>query len=88
MENRGNIRVTEAGCRAGFTQKTNSCRLIADIFFANDLQGHWTQEMNIERLVCYTHRTPTQFVKGAVVAPRNLVMVETAIIGPRPTIAR
>src|SRR5271165_4664654 len=37
MENRGNIRVTEASCRAGFTQKTKACRLIADIFFANDL---------------------------------------------------
>ena len=43
--------------------------------------------MNIERLVGYTHRTPTQFVKGAVVAPRNLVMVETTVIGPRRTIA-
>ena len=43
--------------------------------------------MNIERLVGYTHRTPTQFVKGAVVAPRNLVMVETTVIRPRRTIA-
>ena len=43
--------------------------------------------MNIERLIGYTHRTPTQFVKGAVVAPRNLVMVETTVIGPRRTIA-
>ncbi len=40
--------------------------------------------MNIERLVGYTHRTPTQFVKGAVVAPRNLVMVATTVIRARP----
>lgn len=44
--------------------------------------------MNIECLVGYTHRAPTQFLKGAVVAPRNLVMVETAVIGPRRTITR
>ena len=44
--------------------------------------------MKIERPVGYTHRTAPQFVKGAVAAPGNLVMVATAIVRPRRTIAR
>ena len=44
--------------------------------------------MNIERLVGYTHCAAAQFIKGAVVAMRNLVMVETAFIRARGTIAQ
>ena len=42
--------------------------------------------MNIECLIGYTHRASTQFVKGPVVAPRDLVVVATAVISAQRTI--
>src|SRR5271157_707354 len=40
VEDRGNIRMSHlCGC-ARFTQKTKSCRLVAHIFFADNLQRH------------------------------------------------
>src|SRR5208283_5465829 len=76
MEDRGNVRVTNARRCACFTQKTKSRRFIADIFFVNELQGHRTPEMNIERLVGYTHRTPAQFDGFPVFALHQLVVVK------------
>ena len=40
VEDRGNIGMTDAGCRAGFAQKTKTRRLVVKISFADDFQGH------------------------------------------------
>ena len=41
MEDRGNIRVTNARRCACFTQKTKPCRFISEVSLTDDFQRHW-----------------------------------------------
>jgi hypothetical protein len=51
VENRGNIRVTNARRRAGFAQKAKSRRFITDILLADDFQRHGAAQIDVERFV-------------------------------------
>jgi hypothetical protein len=55
VEDRRNIRVTKAGRRAGFAQKTKPRRFITEISLTNNFQGHWAVQIDIERLISDSH---------------------------------
>src|SRR5271165_583679 len=62
--------------RAGFAQKTESRRFVANIFFADDFQGHGTVKIDVKRLVSDAHRTPTQLDRFAVFARHQLIVLK------------
>src|SRR5271157_4093214 len=47
----------------------------------DDFQRHSVTQDRIEGTVGDAHSAPAQFVKTAVVAPHNLVMIKTALVG-------
>ena len=77
MEDRGNIRVTNAGRRAGFAQKTKPRRFITEIFFADDFQCHGAVQIDVERFVSDAHRTATQLDRFPVFARHQLIMLKS-----------
>ena len=68
VEDRGNIRVTDAGRRTGFAQKTKPRRFITEISFADDFQCHRASQIDVERFVSDPHRTATQLDRFPVFA--------------------
>jgi hypothetical protein len=62
VENRGNIRVTNARRRAGFAQKAKPRRFITEISLTDDFQCHGAVQIDVDRFVSDPHRTATQQV--------------------------
>jgi hypothetical protein len=75
VEDRGNIRVTNACRCTGFAQKTEPRRFITKVPLADDLQSHGAAQIDVESLVCDAHCTPTQFDRFPVFAHHQLVVV-------------
>jgi hypothetical protein len=46
------------------------------------LERHGVPQDGVQGPVGDTHSAPAQLVKAAVIAPHNLVMIETAVIRP------
>jgi hypothetical protein len=63
--------------RPGFTQETKLCRFVTQVPFANDLQGHRTPQVDIERLVGDTHSSPTQLDRSAIVVQHHFIVLES-----------
>ena len=64
--------------RTGFSQKAQPGRFIADIFFADDFQGHWASQIDIERFVSNPHGAAAQFDRFAVLVEHHLIVLEPA----------
>src|ERR1700730_13208699 len=62
---------------AGFAQKTKSCRLVTEIFLADDFQCHGAVEIDVERLVSDPHRTATQLDRFPVLARHQLIVLKS-----------
>ena len=77
VEDRGNIRVTDAGRCACFTQKAKPCRFVVEISCADDLQRHRTVKVHVERFVRDTHRTATQLDRFPIFAGHHLVVLKS-----------
>ena len=77
MEDRGNIRVPDAGGGASLAQETKLGRFITQIAFANDLQGYRTTKVNIERLVGDAHRAATQLDRSASPVEGHFIVFES-----------
>src|SRR6202008_739234 len=77
MENRGNVWMTEASCRARLAHKTKSHRLVSEIPFVNDLQCHRTVQIDVTRFIGHTHRPATQLDRTSVFALQQFIIVET-----------
>ena len=77
MEDRGNIRVTDAGRCARFAQKTKPCRFVAEISLADDFQSHGAVQIDVERLVSDAHRTPTQLDRFPVFALHQFIVLKS-----------
>jgi hypothetical protein len=76
VEDRRNVRVTNARRRAGFTDKTKPRRFITEISLTDDFQCHWATQIDIERFVSDAHRAPTQLDRFPVFALHQLVVVK------------
>ena len=79
MEDRGDIRVADAGRCTRFAQKTKPSRFVTEISFADDFQCHGALQIDIERFVSNAHRTATQLERFPVFA---LDKFDSAQIGP------
>ena len=77
VEDRGNVRVTNARRRAGFAQKTKPRRFITEISLADDFQCHRAAQIDVERLVSDAHRTATQLDRFPVFARHQLVVLKS-----------
>ena len=53
--------------RPGLAEETKASLFVTQITFANDLQGHRTTQVNVERLVGDPHCPTTQLDRSAVV---------------------
>ena len=60
VEDRGYVRVTDAGCCTCFTQKSKPGRLITEVSLTDDFQSHGAAQIDIERFVSDPHRTAPQ----------------------------
>src|SRR5262249_44932809 len=78
VKDRGNIRVTNARCCTGFAQKTKPRRFIAQVPFANNLQGHRVSQIDVERLVSDPHRSSTQLDRFPVFARHQFVVLKSS----------
>ena len=76
VEDRGNIRMTDAGRRPRLAQETKPCRLITEIVFAYDLQCHGAVQIDVEGFVSDAHRTATQLDRFPVFALHQFVMLK------------
>ena len=76
VEDRGNVRMADAGRRARFTQETKSSRLVTQVAFADDLQRHRTLQIDVERLVSNPHRAATQFDRISILVGHQFVVLE------------
>src|SRR6516162_8468087 len=77
VEDRSNIRVTNARRRAGFAQKTKPRRFITEIPLADDLQRHGAVQIHVERLVSDAHRPATQLDWFPVFGHHQSVMLKS-----------
>src|SRR5580704_15898286 len=76
VEDRGNIRMADAGRRSRLPQETETCRLFTEIFFAYDFQCHGAVQIDVERFVSDAHRTATQLDRFPVFALHQFVMLK------------
>ena len=76
MEDRGNVRVANAGRRTRFAQETKPSRFVTEIFFADDFQCHGTSQIDIERFVSDPHRTATQLDRFSIFVGHQLIMLK------------
>src|SRR5271166_6270980 len=76
VEDRGNIRMADAGRRTRLAQETETCRLFTEIFFAYDFQSHGAVQIDVERFVSDAHRTATQLARFPVFALHQFVMLK------------
>ena len=70
--------MTDAGRRTGFTQKTKPRRFVAEIFFADDFQGHGVSQIDIEGLVGDTHSAATQLDRSAILIQRQFIVLKAS----------
>src|ERR1700757_2576293 len=63
--------------RAGLAQKTKARRFITEISLADDLQGHWTVQIDVKRLVRNPHRTTTQLDRFPIFPRHQFVMLKS-----------
>src|SRR5580704_16011670 len=77
MEDRGNIWVTDARRRAGFTQKAKSCRFVTEVSLTDDFQCHWAAQIDVERFVSDPHRAATQLDRFPVFARHQFIMLKS-----------
>src|SRR5580704_1325123 len=77
MEDRGNIWVTDARRRAGFTQKAKSCRFVTEVSLTDDFQCHWAAQIDVERFVSDPHRTATQLDRFPIFARHQFIMLKS-----------
>ena len=68
VEDRGNVRVADAGRRTRFAQETKARRFVTEILFADDFQCHGASKIDVERFVGYAHRAVTQLDRSPVFA--------------------
>ena len=59
VEDRGNIRVPDAGRRTRFAQETKPRRFVTEILLADDFQCHGASKVDVERFIGYAHRAMT-----------------------------
>src|SRR6516225_10080516 len=76
VEDRSNIRVTNARRRAGFAQKTKPRRFIPEISLTDDFQCYGAVEIDVERLVSDPHRAATQLNRFPIFARHQLVVLK------------
>src|SRR6266481_2628215 len=77
MENRSNVWMTEASCRARLAHKTKSHRLVSEIPFVDDLQCHRTAQIDVKRFIRDAHRAATQLDRTPVFALQQFIILET-----------
>ena len=77
VEDRGNVRVPNAGGCSRFAQKTKPRRFVSEIFFVDDFQGHGISQIDVKRLVSNAHRTATQFDRFSVLARYEFVLLKS-----------
>src|SRR4029077_9018027 len=80
--------MTNAGCCARLAQKTKARRLVTEISFANNLQGHRTTQINIERLVGDAHSAATQLDRFPVFAGHESLVFKGGQSRPRGGLER
>jgi hypothetical protein len=80
--------MTDARGRTRFPQEAKPRRLVNEIFFADDFESHGATQIDVERLVSDTHRTPTQFHRLPVFVRHQLVMLQALRCGVRGRIGR
>src|SRR6516164_3153061 len=85
MENRGDIRVANAGGGTCLAQETKLGRFVAQISFAYDLQSHRTTQVNVKRFVGDTHCPTTQLDWSASRIQHHFVVLESPNL--RPTVS-
>ena len=68
--------MTDAGRRARFAQETKPSRLVTEVSLADDLQGHRTSQIDVERLVSNPHRAATQFDRLTSLVGHQFVVLE------------
>ena len=85
MEDRGNIRVTDAGRRTRFAQETKPSRFVTEISFADDFQCHGAPQIDIERFVSDPHRTATQLDRFPVFVLDKLIVLKP-LYGPASSV--
>jgi hypothetical protein len=72
VENRGDVRVTNACRCAGFTHKAKPRRFITKISLADNFQCHGTTQIDVERFVSDAHCSSTQLERFAIFARHKL----------------
>ena len=85
VEDRGNIRMTDASRCACFTQETKPRRFVTEIFLADDFQCHGASKIDVERFVGDAHRAATQL--DTVSRLRRLLPHSAEIVAPRLAIS-
>ena len=70
--------MTKTGRRARLTQKMKPRRLVSEISFANDLQGHGASQIDVECFVSDTHRAAPQLDRFPVFAVHQLIMLQAS----------
>src|SRR5208283_1697453 len=65
-------------CRSCFPQKTKPRRLVADIFFTDQLQSNRKPQVDIEGFIGYTHCTATQLDRFSIFARHDLVVLKSS----------
>src|ERR1700730_16321504 len=73
MENRCDIRVTEAGRRSGLANKTLAHRFILQKSVIDDFQRDRTLQIGIYSLVRNSHCPPAQLHRSAVLLPYKII---------------
>jgi hypothetical protein len=82
VEDRGDIRVAHTGRRTRLAQETKPSRFVAQISFANNLQGYRTTQINVEGLVGDTHCPTTQLDRSAIVIQHHLIVLKPPSLRP------
>src|SRR4029077_15412166 len=79
VEDRGNIRMTNAGCRSCFPQEPKPRCLVTEISLADDFQCPGAAQIDIEGFVSHAHCAPTQLDRFPVFALHQFVMLKAML---------
>jgi hypothetical protein len=74
---RGDVRMVHLCRRPGLAQKSELSGFVTQISLTDDLQGHGTTQINVERLVGHTHCPTTQLDRPASFVQGNFIVLES-----------
>src|SRR4029077_7862057 len=77
MKNGGDVRMTQASSRSGFPYKAPAHGFVLQISRVDDLQRHWTLQIDINCLVSDSHRAPAQLHRSAVLTTYEFIVLES-----------